>query len=188
MSSQPSHQNVRLFRGNHRSPADGACVMELASILAGEPFSDRPRAVCRVAAAYLRALNDDLDDDTRHALYPYASAAVGTAGGVALERRRANRCRMKHRELRGSTGAIGRVIGMTLGSPAKSTPKLEHFAQSLVRAFRRTGRGWEARALAFADELIAMSAPAGPLPSGWAVLEARPEPGGVEDPAAPVSA
>jgi len=37
-----THQTIRLSRGKHSSPEEGACVMELASMLAGEPFSDHP--------------------------------------------------------------------------------------------------------------------------------------------------
>jgi hypothetical protein len=73
-----THQTVRIKRGAHSRPEDGACVMELASMLAGECFSDRPRAVCPVIAAFLRAYNDALDDDRRQDLYPVASAVVGT--------------------------------------------------------------------------------------------------------------
>lgn len=47
-------------------------------MLAGECFSDRPRAVCPVIAGFLRAYNDALDDDRRQDLYPVASAVVGT--------------------------------------------------------------------------------------------------------------
>ncbi len=36
---QPNYQTVKLSRGKHSSPEYGACVMELASMLAGEPFS-----------------------------------------------------------------------------------------------------------------------------------------------------
>jgi len=43
-----THQTVRLSRGKHSSPDRGACVMELASMLAGEPFSDRLDCVCPV--------------------------------------------------------------------------------------------------------------------------------------------
>ena len=38
-----SHQTIKLSRGRHSSPEHGACVMELASMLAGEGFSDHPR-------------------------------------------------------------------------------------------------------------------------------------------------
>jgi hypothetical protein len=66
--------------------------MELASMLAGEPFSDRPRCVDPVIAAYLRAFNDRLGHVERQRLYPYAAAAVGTTAGRAARRRRRDRC------------------------------------------------------------------------------------------------
>jgi hypothetical protein len=50
-----SHQTVKLSRGRHVSPASGMCVMELASVLAGERFSDHPQAVCPVIGALMRA-------------------------------------------------------------------------------------------------------------------------------------
>ena len=75
-----SHQTVRLARGRHESPDSGACVMELASMLAGERFSDRPRCVDPLLAAFLRAFNDRLHARHRQRLLPYASLAVGTRG------------------------------------------------------------------------------------------------------------
>ena len=64
-----SHQTVRLSPGRHGRPEDGVCVMELASMLAGERFSDRPRSVCPVIAAFLRSYNDQVDDRRRQDLY-----------------------------------------------------------------------------------------------------------------------
>ena len=55
--SETSFQTVRLCRGKHWSPAQGACVMELSSMIAGEPFTDRPASVCRVIAG-LRVATD----------------------------------------------------------------------------------------------------------------------------------
>jgi hypothetical protein len=60
-----SHQTIRLTAGMHAGPDDGMCVMELASVLAGERFGDRPRAVCPVIAAFLRRYNDSVDDVRR---------------------------------------------------------------------------------------------------------------------------
>ena len=81
-----SHQTVRLSKGKHTSPKDGVCVMELASMLAGERFSDHPLLVSRPIAALLRGYNDWLDDDDkRQDLYAYASRVVGTAAGSELE-------------------------------------------------------------------------------------------------------
>src|SRR5207248_6831847 len=90
--SDVGHQVVRLGRGKHSSPDQGACVMELASMLAGERFSDRPRAVCPVVGAFLRTYNDALDDERRQDLYRYAADAVGTMASPEVERRRAERC------------------------------------------------------------------------------------------------
>jgi hypothetical protein len=52
--------------------------MELASMLAGEPFSDRPRSVCPVIGAFMRIYNDRLDDERRQDLYEWAARVVGT--------------------------------------------------------------------------------------------------------------
>lgn len=91
---EPSHQTVRLSAGKHPSPQSGVCVMELASMLAGEPFTDHPRSVCPVVATVLRAYNDALDDSRRQDLYRYASAAVGTRGDRELRERRFELCRV----------------------------------------------------------------------------------------------
>src|ERR671930_246676 len=66
--------------------------MELASMLAGEPFSDHPRSACPVIGAFLRAYNDGLPDDRRQDLYAYAAKVVGTASGRKVRRARARLC------------------------------------------------------------------------------------------------
>ncbi|MBV9804981.1 MAG: hypothetical protein JO130_17405 [Solirubrobacterales bacterium] len=86
-----SHQTVKLSRGRHSSPEHGACVMELASMLAGESFSDHPRSVSRPIASFLRGYNDLLDDRRRVDLYRFAAQAVDTAGPSEIERARVAR-------------------------------------------------------------------------------------------------
>ena len=88
-----SHQTVRLSKGRHPSPAAGMCVMELASVLAGEPFTDHPRSVSPVIGAFLRAYNDLTDDRRRQDLKPLAADAVGTRGRTQVELARLARCR-----------------------------------------------------------------------------------------------
>jgi hypothetical protein len=63
--------------------------MELASMLAGERFSDRPKSVCPLIGAVLRTYNDSLDDHRRQDLYRFAAQAVGTRGDFELQRSRA---------------------------------------------------------------------------------------------------
>jgi hypothetical protein len=81
------HQTVRLTRGNHVSAQEGACVMELASMLADEPFGDQPRSACPVIGMVLRSYNDGLDDRRRQDLYAYASAVIGTRDPSATRKR-----------------------------------------------------------------------------------------------------
>ena len=90
--SSISYQTVRLTRGRHQGPDQGACVMELASMLAGEPFSDHPTSTCPVIGAFLRAYNDGLPEDRRQDLYEYAAKVVGTSAGRRVRRMRARLC------------------------------------------------------------------------------------------------
>ncbi len=71
---------LRLAPGGHDSPRDGVCVVELASVLAGERFSDRPDCVDHVIGGYLRSLNDRASHAERQRLLPYAERAVGSRG------------------------------------------------------------------------------------------------------------
>src|SRR3954468_19963008 len=85
-----TYQNVRLCRGAHRSPADGVCVMELVSMLAGERFSDAPRTACPVIGAFLRAYNDILPGAHRGDLLFCASSVVDSRC-TSVERARMRR-------------------------------------------------------------------------------------------------
>jgi hypothetical protein len=86
--SPVSHQTIKLSPGKHYSPEDGACVMELASMLAGEPFNDHPASVCPVIASLMRSYNDSVDDEARQDLYNYAARVVGSSGSAAVQRHR----------------------------------------------------------------------------------------------------
>lgn len=108
-----SHQTVKLARGRHSSPDDGVCVMELASMLADEPFSDRPQSACPVIAAFLRAYNDWVDDRWRQDLYAYAAKVVGTRSTIAVEGQRAQMCREWARRTR----ARGTLPAQPVGPP-----------------------------------------------------------------------
>jgi hypothetical protein len=85
-----SHQNVRLGPGRHPRPGTVVCVLELASMLAGDRFGDRPVSVCPVIGAILRAYNDNVDDRRRQDLYRFAADAVGTRRDYRVQRVRAD--------------------------------------------------------------------------------------------------
>src|SRR5581483_5502713 len=89
-ASALSHQNVRLGPGRHPRPGKVVCVLELASMLAGDRFGDRPVSVCPVIGAILRAYNDNVDDLRRQDLYRFAADAVGTRRDYRVQRHRAD--------------------------------------------------------------------------------------------------
>jgi hypothetical protein len=138
-----SHQTVILGRGRHSDPSKGACVMELASMLAGERFSDHPRSVCPVIGRYLRALNDGLDDERRQGLYALAAAVVGTSGGRRERARRRALCRRRNHELRSASSRTDRFFATLLRDEA---------AEACASAYLESERYDEA--LAFASDLI----------------------------------
>src|SRR3954451_5918849 len=123
--SVPSHQTVRLSRGRHASRGTGACVMELASMLADEPFSDRARSISPTIGAFLRTYNDGVSDDVRQELYPVAAAVVGTASRRSVERSRIECCLAFATEhatrLPGRRAALGLATPEAAGSWAALT-------------------------------------------------------------------
>jgi hypothetical protein len=66
--------------GNHRSPRQGACFMELASYLAGERWSDDPACTHPLLAALARDVNDYTSDAGRAALAGLVPSVIGLAG------------------------------------------------------------------------------------------------------------
>jgi hypothetical protein len=79
MARAPSFQTVTLARGRHAGPEQGVCTVELASMLAGDRFSDQPRTACPAIGAFVRGYNDAIDDARRQDLYPVAALLVGSA-------------------------------------------------------------------------------------------------------------
>src|SRR5688500_16148045 len=56
-------EEITLSAGAHKSPEQGMCLLEAVAYVAGEPFSDHPKCVSPVIAAFGRRWNDDLDDE-----------------------------------------------------------------------------------------------------------------------------
>jgi hypothetical protein len=85
-------QPVRLAAGSHDSPDDGVCVVELASLIGGEPFSDRPECVCPTVGSFLRAWNDRAAHAARQRLVPYAERVVGSRCSSEVTHARRDLC------------------------------------------------------------------------------------------------
>lgn len=172
-----SHQTIKLTKGKHTSPVHGACVMELASMLAGEPFSDHPRSVSPPLAAFLRGYNDLVDDARRQDLYAYAAGAVGTASGPRLERARAARLIRwgDERWGRGRSWRLLRRIRRPRFDGARGS-ELASAGGYAVHSIARVTDRTHASVLALLDELIAIGGhappPSVPFPEAIGVPEA----------------
>jgi hypothetical protein len=66
-----------LSRGKHRSARKGACFMEMASVLAGERWSDHPRCTHPLLAELARLVNDCTSDAGRQQLVELIPSVVG---------------------------------------------------------------------------------------------------------------
>jgi hypothetical protein len=162
-----SHQTIKLSRGRHSSPEHGACVMEPASMLAGEGFTDHPRSVSRPLASFLRGYNDLVDDRRRVDLYRYAAQTVGTASSPAVEAARVERLLAwadKLWEQRSSRSLLERMRLRRAVKERCSDP--EPAGTYAVHAIGKVTDETHAAALALVDELIGMgpSAHADPEP------------------------
>jgi hypothetical protein len=151
-----SHQTVRIAAGGHAAPDEGASVMELASMLAGERFTDHPRSACPVVAAFLRAYNDAVDDARRQDLYGCAADVVGSRDSRATRRARMARCQRELAALR-PPGAPWtwreRVARRVL--PGRRTALLAELAGALSAA-----DDGHRRALGLVRELVDLHVPA----------------------------
>jgi hypothetical protein len=67
-------------------------VVELASMIGGEKFTDRPDCVCPVIGSFLRSWNDRAGYADRQQLHQYASRVVGTGGYRRISKIRRDLC------------------------------------------------------------------------------------------------
>ena len=78
---------LTLAVGSHNADSSEMCLLEAAAYQAGEAWSDHPRCVSPVLAAYGRGLNDVLPDDTRQRLVSFIPRLLNTAGDGLDEQR-----------------------------------------------------------------------------------------------------
>ncbi|HEY8113729.1 MAG TPA: hypothetical protein VII16_12850 [Actinomycetes bacterium] len=77
---QPPDLLPILSPGKHPSPRTGACFMELASLLAGERWSDHPACTHPLLAAVARHVNDHTSDAGRQRLTDLIPSVIGLTG------------------------------------------------------------------------------------------------------------
>jgi hypothetical protein len=141
--------------------------MELASMLAGEPFSDRPRCVDPVIAGFLRTYNDGIDDRRRQDLYTLAAEVVGTRTVSSVQAERARLCLRWAQERYGDKArGMRRLLPHRpllpdgrLGDDAAGTLAGR---VAVKQACKRRAEGTHEAALAFVRELLAVGAAPAP--------------------------
>jgi hypothetical protein len=148
---------IKLTRGSHQSPRHGLCVMELASLLAGERFSDHPASVCPVIGSVMRSYNDAVSDPRRQDLYPYAARMLGTRSTTEISELRRARIIAWAREGRPVRRLPRWRARDAFPEPCRKTAGA--IAMSAIRA--HTDRT-HARVLALLDELIEIGMPPDP--------------------------
>jgi hypothetical protein len=90
---QPPTLMPLLSRGKHRNPRKGACFMELASLLAGERWSDHPGCTHALLAAVARHVNDCTSDAGRQRLADLIPSVIGlNSDDLHVDARIALRC------------------------------------------------------------------------------------------------
>ena len=77
MESSAPQMLPMLARGKHRRPEQGACFMEMASVLAGEAWSDAPPCTHPLLARLARRVNDLTSDAGRRRLAPMIPSVIG---------------------------------------------------------------------------------------------------------------
>jgi hypothetical protein len=159
-----SHQTTRLGVGRHEAPGPVVCVMELASMLAGGRFSDRPASVCPIIGSILRIYNDNIGDDQRDDLYRYAAEAVGTRGDFRLQLRRARLALAWAAEQYATAGRLHRRRRAAPAADAGPDLIAKYLFGSIKGRIRsRRGAEVHASVLWLLDELIALGASDSPL-------------------------
>jgi hypothetical protein len=151
-----NYQTIQLSGGRHRSVEQGACDMELASLLAGESFSDHPQSACPVISSFLRAYNDRVNDERRQDLYRYAAEVVDTRSPRIVEQARADRLQAWTREMwarrwtRRFAPPAWRMVGI------EQQPPHDVLGVHAVRAIWKVDDLTHAAALALIDALLAI--------------------------------
>ena len=137
---QPPTLLPLLSRGKHRNPRKGACFMELASLLAGERWSDHPACTHPLLAAVARHVNDYTSDAGRQRLAVLIPSVIGlTSDDLHVDARIALRCAMtalpvvsaeRQRAMAVAVRAADRMLAGLDGRPAGVLE--EHSAQTLA--------------------------------------------------------
>ncbi|MRX43700.1 hypothetical protein [Agromyces kandeliae] len=145
-----------LSPGRHRSPRRGACFMEFASFLAGEPWSDHPACTHGTLAHLARLVNDRTSEAGRARLAALIPSVVGLTSDdpmldVLLAVRAAHAALPVAAEERQRSQAVGLRAAMV--ALAGRDDDVSAAARELAESALRSAPGADAWAMRFIDEV-----------------------------------
>jgi hypothetical protein len=158
MRNATAHPDVMpiLSPGRHRSRRSGACFMEFASYLAGEPWSDHPRCTHGTLAHLARMVNDRTSDAGRARLTPLIPAVIGLTSDdplldVLLAVRATHAALPVAAEERQRSQAVGLRVALTALAERDDEPAAE--SRELAEAALRTAPAADAWAIEFIERI-----------------------------------
>lgn len=179
-----------LSPGRHLSPEHGGCFMEIASLLAGEQWSDRPHCTHPLLAAIARSVNDRTSDQRRPALVPLIPSVIGTytedprVAPLLVARCARSALAFGIRPRRHLTRALQRAEGMLADGRVRSAREQRRYLRSATYAVHLAIVGLAARpdgdkalrallagAISDVRDLVSGALPAG---TGGRVVDATP--------------
>jgi hypothetical protein len=124
---QVTYQTVSLGASRHESPEEGACVMELASMLAGEPFTRFDRHFVFVAERAGKPASTGVEHLVVKAEpLEYGAIAIGVAGRPLVTVKVNDRLAIEARHF--PVLGVGGQENMFVGSLRKTAPQLDSSA------------------------------------------------------------
>jgi hypothetical protein len=159
-----------LSRGKHRNPRKGACFMELASFLAGEPWSDHPACTHPLLAVLARDVNDQVGDGARREIARFVPDVIGlNLRDPAIDPLLAREIALTALPIvsaeRQRVAAVGllrceQALDELAGRPAGGVPSRVHSALDGVPHARDWAHAFCRRGFGSLDEFATRSAPA----------------------------
>jgi hypothetical protein len=123
-------ETFKLTSGSHESLENGACIMEMVSYFADEPWSDHPKCACPILTAYSIRLNDCFNDEHRQRLKEFIPVIVGTKGTDEIQIARKRLIRWRN-----VTATYPMILEVfKLPDLAKELRKFENTLESMAQA------------------------------------------------------
>lgn len=148
---------IKLSPYGHPSPDKGMCAMEMVAWLEGLPHSDEPECTCPVIAAFVRRINDNMNQEGRDRLLAYLPRLVGT---VSPEHEQERAEYLTWQAIRVFAPKALRAAGLETETEASQLERSSNFFEAERNATATTNTAYAAYAAAYAANTAANTADA----------------------------